>query len=143
MRKRTVFSKEINKLDYFEETERRYEGIHYVGQELSAAFWIKLFPFPQSEESVLLPESFSGIHAHNGAGNRYVREAFRRIIGCVHVMPSQEYPDENFTTCPVPNPEKITAYGEGFKLLDETESDLIIATDPDCDRVGVCLSTME
>ena len=61
-------------------------------------------------------------------------------MGAVHVVPSQEYPDETFSTCPTPNPEKIAAYGEGFKLLDQTGSDILIATDPDCDRVGVCLA---
>ena len=133
--------KEINKLDYFEETERRYEGIHYVGRELSAAFLDKIVSLSTVRGNPSCCRNLSVVYTPlNGAGNRYVREAFRRIgIGCVHVVPSQEYPDENFTTCPVPNPEKITAYGEGFKLLDETESDLIIATDPDCDRVGVCL----
>ena len=52
---------------------------------------------------------------------------------------SQELPDENFTTCPAPNPEKITAYSEGFRTLDRVKGDLIIATDPDCDRVGVSI----
>ena len=53
------------------------------------------------------------------------------------VVPSQENPDENFTTCPTPNPEKITAYTESFKVLDQIGGDVIIATDPDSDRVGL------
>ena len=54
-------------------------------------------------------------------------------------MPSQAEPDSTFATCPVPNPEKITAYNEAFKVLDETKGDIIIATDPDSDRVGAAL----
>lgn len=48
----------------------------------------------------------------------------------------QELPDPEFSTCPAPNPEKITAYNEGFKTLDQVKGDIIVATDPDCDRVG-------
>lgn len=47
--------------------------------------------------------------------------------------------DGNFPTCPVPNPEKIAAYNEAFYTLDNEEADIIIATDPDCDRVGVAM----
>jgi phosphoglucomutase len=51
----------------------------------------------------------------------------------------QEIPDGNFITCPYPNPENIEAFSEALKLAKEKNADIIIATDPDCDRLGVCV----
>lgn len=76
----------------------------------------------------------------NGTGRNYVMEGLKlRGFHDVHIVKSQEMYDGNFPTCPVPNPEKIAAYNEAFYVLDNEEADLIIATDPDCDRVGVAM----
>ena len=76
----------------------------------------------------------------NGAGNKLTRKLLDGLgFPNVYVVPSQENQDENFTTCKAPNPERLTAYNEAFKVLDETDSDIIIATDPDSDRVGAAL----
>lgn len=55
------------------------------------------------------------------------------------MVESQIEADENFTTCAIPNPEKIQTYEESLKVLKSNHGDIIIATDPDCDRVGVAL----
>ena len=55
------------------------------------------------------------------------------------VVRVQRLPDPEFTTCPVPNPEKILAYDEGFRMMDQEQGDIVIATDPDADRVGCAL----
>ncbi len=53
-------------------------------------------------------------------------------------MPTcQQSPDPNFTTCPNPNPENVEAFNQAIKLAKINDAQLIIATDPDCDRVGV------
>lgn len=76
----------------------------------------------------------------NGTGMNFVPEVLkRRGFNNVVTVVSQEMPDGNFPTCPVPNPEKIAAYNEAFYTLDQEEGDIIIATDPDCDRVGVAM----
>ena len=76
----------------------------------------------------------------NGSGNRCVRRIFEKIgIRDVVVVPEQEMPDGNFPTCPYPNPEIKQALQKGLELCESTGSDLLIATDPDCDRVGIAV----
>ncbi|MEG1163105.1 MAG: phospho-sugar mutase [Anaerovoracaceae bacterium] len=76
----------------------------------------------------------------NGAGNLFVRKAFESVgFSNVFLVDSQMEADENFTTCAIPNPEKIQTYEESLKVLKSNHGDIIIATDPDCDRVGVAL----
>ncbi len=76
----------------------------------------------------------------NGTGNKPVREVLRSIgITDVTVVPEQEHPDGNFTTCPYPNPEIREALEYGLRLCDEVKPDLLLATDPDADRVGIAV----
>ena len=76
----------------------------------------------------------------NGTGNKPVREILRRIgISDVTVVKEQENPDGNFTTCPYPNPEIREALEVGLRYCDEVKPDLLLATDPDCDRVGIAV----
>ncbi|MBQ2823530.1 MAG: phospho-sugar mutase [Oscillospiraceae bacterium] len=76
----------------------------------------------------------------NGTGNKPVRAILDRIgIKDVVVVPEQEYPDGNFTTCPFPNPEIKEALDRGLKLCETEKPDLLLATDPDCDRVGIAV----
>ena len=76
----------------------------------------------------------------NGTGNKPVREILKRVgVKDVKVVPEQEMPDGNFPTCPYPNPEIRQAFEYALKLTDEYEADLILATDPDCDRVGIAV----
>ena len=73
----------------------------------------------------------------NGTGNKPVREILKRIgIKEVTVVPEQENPDGNFPTCPFPNPEIKEALAKGLELCASVKPDLLLATDPDCDRVG-------
>lgn len=76
----------------------------------------------------------------NGTGNKPVREILKRIgITDVTVVKEQENPDGNFTTCPYPNPEIREALEIGLKYCNEVKPDLLLATDPDCDRVGIAV----
>lgn len=76
----------------------------------------------------------------NGTGNKPVREILSRIgIRDVVVVKEQEMPDGNFPTCPYPNPEIREALELGLKLCDECKPDLLLATDPDADRVGIAV----
>ncbi|HIT94668.1 MAG TPA: phospho-sugar mutase, partial [Candidatus Faecivivens stercoripullorum] len=80
----------------------------------------------------------------NGAGNKPVREILKRIgikEEDLTIVPEQEYPDGNFPTCPYPNPEIRQALELGLQLCIKTGSDLMLATDPDCDRVGIAVKT--
>ncbi len=74
----------------------------------------------------------------NGAGNKPVRRILREC-GCnrIFTVKEQEYPDPEFSTVKYPNPENRDALELAVKLAVEKDADLIIATDPDCDRLGV------
>lgn len=76
----------------------------------------------------------------NGAGNKPIREMFSRIgVDSVYVVKEQENPDGNFSTCKFPNPEVREALSLGLKYCEKYKPDILIATDPDCDRVGVAV----
>lgn len=75
-----------------------------------------------------------------GTGNKPVRAILKRIgIENVVVVPEQELPDGNFPTCPYPNPEIREAFACALKLAEKEQPDLLLATDPDCDRVGIAV----
>ena len=76
----------------------------------------------------------------NGAGLECVTKILRRIgVEDVTVVPQQEKPDGNFPTCPYPNPEIQEAMELGLALCRELKPDLLLGTDPDCDRMGVAV----
>ena len=76
----------------------------------------------------------------NGTGNKPVRRILKEIgVKDVVVVPEQENPDGNFPTCPFPNPEIREALAVGLKLCDAEKPDLLLATDPDADRVGIAV----
>lgn len=76
----------------------------------------------------------------NGTGNKLVRKVLSKIgVNDVVVVPEQELPDGNFTTCPYPNPEIKEALAKGLELCEKEQPDLLLATDPDADRVGIAV----
>ena len=131
---------EIAEIDFFDEIPQTEEGILDVPNTVGESFVGDIIDFlPKLDKDVL-----NSIHAVytplNGTGNSYVRKVLAEIgYENLEIVAAQEEPDEEFTTCPSPNPEKITAFAEGFKVLNEVRADIIIATDPDCDRVGACV----
>ena len=76
----------------------------------------------------------------NGTGLVPVTRVLHDIgITDITIVPEQEYPNGYFTTCPYPNPEIFEALKYGLELAKETEADLMLATDPDADRVGIAM----
>lgn len=76
----------------------------------------------------------------NGSGLRCVLQALERNrFYNISVVKEQEKPDGNFLTCPYPNPEMREALELGLRDAGKSGSDLLIATDPDCDRVGIAV----
>lgn len=74
----------------------------------------------------------------NGSGNKPVRRVLKELgFEKVYVVREQEAPDGNFPTLPYPNPEDPNAYTLALKLAKEVDADIILATDPDADRLGV------
>ncbi|MGN1094599.1 MAG: phospho-sugar mutase, partial [Candidatus Neoclostridium sp.] len=78
--------------------------------------------------------------ALNGTGYKLVPEILKRMkVGSLNLVEEQCRPDGNFPTCSYPNPEKAEALALGIKTAEQNNSDILIATDPDADRVGTAV----
>ena len=76
----------------------------------------------------------------NGSGLVPVTRVLHDIgIDDITIVPEQQYPDGNFPTCPYPNPEIFEALKLGLELAEKSGADLMLATDPDADRVGIAI----
>ena len=90
----------------------------------------------------IIPDSdikivFTPLH---GAGNVLVQRALREVgFKHVYVVKEQEQPDGNFPTVNYPNPEDVKAFTCAISLAKEIDADIVVATDPDCDRVGAAV----
>lgn len=115
-------------------------SIAYVPEEVSEEF------FRLVQKKNLNPDACAKANLKvvytplNGTGNKPVRRILDAIgVKDVTVVPEQELPDGNFPTCPYPNPEIRQAFECALKLGKEIGADLLLATDPDCDRVGIAV----
>ena len=73
-----------------------------------------------------------------GTGNKPVQRVLKELVfNNVYVVPEQENPDPNFTTLDYPNPEDPKAFTYALRLAKEKDADIVLATDPDADRLGV------
>lgn len=132
---------EILKLTFFDNIKRGDENIEYLSDEIKESFINKVgeitSAFNRKEDSPKLKIVYTPL---NGAGNQYIKRVLKNAgFDCIYTVPSQEEFDPDFTTCKSPNPEKLSAYSEAFRVLDKVSADIIIASDPDSDRVGVAL----
>lgn len=80
----------------------------------------------------------------NGTGLECVTRILKRIgVNDLHVVEEQARPDGTFPTCPYPNPENRDALERGIALCEEVHPDLLLATDPDADRVGIAVKDQD
>lgn len=134
----------INDTPYFEEipdfdTLLAKGDIEYISEDIKNRY---------IDDAVACAASKSGLARDlklvytplNGAGLSCVTTALARCgFSDVTIVPEQEKPDGNFPTCPYPNPEIKEALALGLDLMQKTGADLLLATDPDCDRVGTAV----
>lgn len=138
---------EIEKLNIFADVKRVTfeEGvekglIRYIPEEVYTAFVEEV-----KKQSVLFGETVNKDVAIvysplNGTGLKPVTRALREMgYGNITVVKEQEQPDGNFPTCPYPNPEIKEAMALGMEYAQRCNADLLLATDPDCDRVGIAV----
>lgn len=128
----------IKTMDFDEAVEKGL--IEYMGDEVIDAFLdevIKQCVNPDMIADAGLKVIYTPL---NGTGNKPVRKILDRIgVKDVYVVPEQEMPDGNFPTCPFPNPEIKQAFECALKMAEDIQPDLLLATDPDCDRVGIAV----
>lgn len=80
----------------------------------------------------------------HGSGNKPVRRVLKKAgFENVTVVPEQELPDSEFTTVGYPNPENPAVFEFAIKLAEKIDADIILGTDPDCDRVGAVVKTKD
>ena len=114
--------------------------VEFIGQDIYEEFYAAVQSVCVSPDACKNAELKVIYTPLNGTGNKPVREILKRIgIENVTVVPEQEYPDGNFPTCPYPNPEIKQAFECAIKLSETQPADLLLATDPDCDRVGIAV----
>ena len=94
----------------------------------------------QSVPDVVSPDFKVVYTPLNGTGIELALRVLKRIgVQDVRVVPEQADPDGNFPTCPYPNPEIREALQKGLELCEKVQPDLLLANDPDADRVGVAV----
>ena len=112
-------------------------NIRYIGEECLEAFLDAVQGQSLTEGKQALKVVYTPL---NGAGLECVTKILNRIgVEDVTVVPQQEKPDGHFPTCPYPNPEIREAMELGLRLCREVKPDLLLGTDPDCDRMGVAV----
>lgn len=138
---------EIEKLDLFTDVKRTKfetaladEKVHYIEDTVLDAFLSEV-----KNQSVLYGEEVNKNVAIvysplNGSGLKPVLRALKESgYTNITVVKEQEEPDGNFPTCPYPNPEIKEAMKLGMEYAKQCNADLLLATDPDCDRVGIAV----
>ena len=138
---------EINKLDIFADVQQEAfaaalsrKQISYIDETVYNAFLAEV-----KQQSVLFGEQVKQDVAIvytplNGTGLKPVTQILEDTgYTNIKIVPEQRMPDGHFPTCPYPNPELPEAMRLGIEYAGENNADLLLATDPDCDRVGVAV----
>ena len=134
-----AITEKINGCGYFEEYTPNENLICMLGEEVKRAFIeaIKGFSLTKITDKNAPSVVYSPLH---GTGRVYVQEILREIgVKEVYTVAEQEFPDGNFTTCPYPNPEEKAALSLALQYAEKYHPDLVMATDPDADRVGIAV----
>lgn len=135
-------SNEIGAVDPFEGVRLADPGdprIHFIDDDCLSAYLdavLALSPTGRADGSGL-----SVVYTPlNGAGRECMEALFARMgVTAYAVVCEQAEPDGSFPTCPYPNPEEKAALALALRLAEETRPDLVIGTDPDCDRMGAAV----
>ena len=129
---------EIEKFGYFNSFIPCEEGIHVLDEAVLDSFIDEIMKYSVFFDKTLVPSIvYSPL---NGTGNKPVKKLFARMgVTNYAIVPEQENPDGNFPTCPFPNPEEKSALQLALALAKDKGAELVIATDPDADRVGIAV----
>ena len=129
----------INEYDYFNAFTPNENLIEVLDESVKTAFLdaIKQFSLTKITDKNAPSIVYSPLH---GTGRKYVQEILKEIgVKELHTVAEQEMPDGNFTTCPYPNPEEKAALTLALRDAVKYKPDLVMATDPDADRIGIAV----
>lgn len=138
----------INKVDIFDgvktvdfDSAVKSGMINFIGEDVVNAYLDAVEKQSVSDDSYNFSDLKVIYTPLHGAGNKPVRAILKRIgVENVTVVKEQELPDGNFPTVEFPNPEFRQAFDCALELAKEVKPDLLLATDPDCDRVGIAVN---
>lgn len=140
-----VVTEKISEIPLFVPETRSFQEyiqdgvIHYIPQDVWETYYQTVLA--EAMEPQVIAQS--GLHVVYtplcGTGNEPVREVLGRLGAKVTVVSVQEKPDGDFKTCEYPNPETDAALNESYKVARENACDVILGTDPDCDRVAIAV----
>lgn len=140
-----AITKAIARVDVFDDVhalpfdEAQERGLaNFIGEDVIDAFLDAVYEQRvEQDDSAPLRVVYTPL---NGTGLECVGRILERIgVTDVHVVEEQARPDGHFPTCPYPNPENRDALECGIALCEEVHPDLLLATDPDADRVGIAV----
>jgi len=120
--------------------------LNVVGEEIDRAYDERVMEQAiRSEELIEAAGRLKVIYTPlHGAGNKPVRRVLNKLgYSNIMVVPQQEQPDPNFSTVPYPNPEEREAFSLAVEIAEREGAELILGTDPDCDRVGAVVKNKE
>ena len=132
-------------VDLFEPEKESFESllekgmIEYISQDVWEAYYQRISQeaiAPENVKKAGLKVVYSPLC---GAGGEPVQEMLQRLGAEYWVPASQKDPSGDFATCPNPNPENDTAFNESYALAKEVKPDVVMATDPDSDRIAVAI----
>ena len=137
----------IQKVDMFRDIKRiPFDAgvekglIEYISDDIVEEFYAKVLTRPINPEVIKESDIRIIYTPLNGTGNIPVRTVLSRAgFRNIAVVPEQENPDGKFPTCPYPNPEIKQVFECAIAMTKEEKADLLLATDPDCDRVGIAV----
>lgn len=142
-----IVTKEITKIDFFIPEKKSFaefmqDGlIHYIPQDLWEEYYQTVLTEAVDPE-MLKASGLNIVYTPLcGTGNEPVREVLGRLNVNINIVACQEAPDGDFKTCEYPNPETDAALAESYKIADKVACDVILGTDPDCDRVAIAVPT--
>ena len=133
----------IETIDLFEPEHLTFEDAmakglaEYISDSVWQAYYTRISQEAIAPETVRKAQLRLVYSPLCGAGSEPVREILKRLGAEVYVPASQVNASGEFETCPNPNPENEAAFDESYKLADEVKPDLVMATDPDSDRIAV------
>ena len=109
-----------------------------MGADIDEAYMKRLETLPLDPELIRAQNSFHVVFtALHGVGGIIIKPMLDRLGFHCQTVAEQDVPDGRFPTVKSPNPENADALTMGMKLADQTGADLVVATDPDCDRMGI------
>lgn len=143
---------EIEKLDIFSDVKMgdfqeylKQEKIHYISEDVYTDFVEEVKKQSLLGDGDEIDRDVAIVYSPlNGTGLKPVTRTLQETgFTNITIVKEQEKPDGNFPTCPYPNPEIREAMALGMEYAKKCDADLLLATDPDCDRVGIAVKNDE